>query len=105
MGPVGLLCFTHHEWKCNEALSVILSPVTSGTDEVTMLKPWKKRISALGLAMSESTPPEGITGEIVVVKDFDDLAKNVKNVRESCLLYVRHCPFYNFKCNISAGDW
>ncbi|XP_026745899.1 carboxypeptidase Q-like isoform X1 [Trichoplusia ni] len=44
-----------------------------GEERITMLEPRVKDISVLGLGRSVSTPPEGITAEVVVFKSFDEL--------------------------------
>lgn len=44
-----------------------------GEEKATMLEPRQKNINILGLGRSVSTPPEGITGEVVVVESFDAL--------------------------------
>ncbi|CAH0629040.1 unnamed protein product [Chrysodeixis includens] len=44
-----------------------------GEEKVTMLEPRVKDIAVLGLGRSASTPAEGITGEVIVLNNFDDL--------------------------------
>ncbi|XP_059060164.1 carboxypeptidase Q-like [Achroia grisella] len=46
---------------------------TRGEERITMLEPRVKSISLLGLGRSVSTPPEGITAEVVVISDFLEL--------------------------------
>ncbi|XP_031763396.1 carboxypeptidase Q-like [Galleria mellonella] len=46
---------------------------TRGEERVTMLQPRVKNLSVLGLGRSVSTPPEGITAEVVIVTDFAEL--------------------------------
>ncbi|CAG9791824.1 unnamed protein product [Diatraea saccharalis] len=46
---------------------------TRGQEEVTMLEPRVKNIAVLGLGRSVSTPPEGVTAEVVVVNSFAQL--------------------------------
>ncbi|XP_063823581.1 carboxypeptidase Q-like [Ostrinia nubilalis] len=47
-----------------------------GEEELTMLEPRVKNMALLGLGPSVSTPPEGITAEVVIVKSFADLDKH-----------------------------
>ncbi|XP_047989669.1 carboxypeptidase Q-like isoform X2 [Leguminivora glycinivorella] len=44
-----------------------------GEENITMLEPRVKNIALLGLGPSVSTPPEGITAEVIVFNDFDEL--------------------------------
>ncbi|XP_061706561.1 carboxypeptidase Q-like isoform X1 [Cydia pomonella] len=44
-----------------------------GEENITMLEPRVKNIALLGLGRSVSTPPEGITAEVIVFNDFDEL--------------------------------
>jgi Peptidase family M28 len=46
-----------------------------GAESVRMLAPENKPLHMLGLGMSVGTPPRGITADVVVVSDFDELTK------------------------------
>jgi hypothetical protein len=46
-----------------------------GAESAHMLAPESKPLHMLGLGMSVGTPPGGITADVVVVDDFDQLAK------------------------------
>jgi hypothetical protein len=46
-----------------------------GAESAQLLEPENKPLHMLGLGMSVGTPPGGITGEVVVANDFDELAK------------------------------
>ncbi|KAJ2950647.1 hypothetical protein O0L34_g8903 [Tuta absoluta] len=46
-----------------------------GEERITMLEPRKKNIALFGLGNSVSTPPEGITAEVVVISNFHILMK------------------------------
>ncbi|GAB6027350.1 hypothetical protein CHUAL_001626 [Chamberlinius hualienensis] len=46
-----------------------------GHETLTMLQPRYKPLALLGLGNSIATPPEGITGEIIVVRNFTELAE------------------------------
>ncbi|XP_013190143.2 carboxypeptidase Q isoform X1 [Amyelois transitella] len=50
-----------------------------GEEKITMHEPRHKNIAVLGLGRSVSTPPEGITAEVVVVKSFDELESQEEN--------------------------
>jgi len=59
-----------------------------GAESAQMLAPENKPLHMLGLGMSVGTPPGGITAEVVVVDDFDDLAKlGAEGVRGKIVLY------------------
>ena len=60
----------------------------SGDEDIFLTKPYRKKLSALGLAMSVSTPPEGIRGEVIVVDSFDNLQKTVKDVSALLILIL-----------------
>ncbi|XP_049865281.1 carboxypeptidase Q-like isoform X2 [Pectinophora gossypiella] len=51
-----------------------------GEEQITMLEPRKKNIQLLGLGKSVSTPEEGITAEVIVVSNFEELAATPDNV-------------------------
>ncbi|XP_041972803.1 carboxypeptidase Q-like [Aricia agestis] len=46
-----------------------------GHEKILMMRPRLKNIALLGLGTSVSTPPEGITADVVVVSSFDKLAE------------------------------
>jgi hypothetical protein len=59
-----------------------------GSESAQMLAPENKPLHMLGLGMSVGTPPGGITAEVVVVDDFDDLARlGAEGVRGKIVLY------------------
>ena len=45
-----------------------------GAESVTMIEPVQKPLTMIGLGMSVGTPKEGVTAEVVAVKNFDELA-------------------------------
>jgi hypothetical protein len=45
-----------------------------GKESATMIEPIAKPLTMIGLGMSVGTPPAGITGNVVVVNSFDELA-------------------------------
>ncbi|XP_045763949.1 carboxypeptidase Q-like [Maniola jurtina] len=59
-----------------------------GTEKLTMVHPRIKDIALLGLGKSVSTPPNGISAEVVVVHNFDELEKTPdKDVEGKIVLY------------------
>jgi hypothetical protein len=45
-----------------------------GTESATMIEPVRKPLTMIGLGMSVGTPKDGVTADVVAVKDFDELA-------------------------------
>jgi hypothetical protein len=45
-----------------------------GAESAVMLEPVRKPLTMIGLGMSVGTPPDGITGNVVAVSNFDQLA-------------------------------
>ncbi|CAH2979585.1 unnamed protein product [Chilo suppressalis] len=61
---------------------------TRGQEEVTMLEPRIKNMAVLGLGRSISTATEGITAQVVVVKNFDQLDTfSDKDIEGKIVLY------------------
>jgi hypothetical protein len=59
-----------------------------GAESAQLLAPENKPLHMLGLGMSVGTPPGGITAEVVVVEDFDQLDKlGAAGVRGKIVLY------------------
>ncbi|XP_059060227.1 carboxypeptidase Q-like [Achroia grisella] len=59
-----------------------------GKEKITMLQPRIKNISVLGLGRSISTPPEGITAEVVVIRNFDELENSKEeDIRGKIVIY------------------
>ena len=59
-----------------------------GRESLTLVTPGGPRaIPMLGLGRSVGTPPEGITGEVVVVHDFDELERVKDTVKGKIVLY------------------
>lgn len=59
-----------------------------GTEKITLLEPRVKEIDLLGLGRSVTTPLEGITAEVVVVKNFEELSELSNNdVEGKIVLY------------------
>jgi len=58
-----------------------------GRESIEMLEPRKRKLPMLGLGGSVGTPPEGITGEVLVVKSFDELVQRASEARGKIVLF------------------
>jgi len=65
-----------------------------GNESVTLLKPFKRNLSMLGLGGSISTPRGGITGEVLVVNNWEDLETRKKEVKGKIVLF--NAPFESY---------
>ena len=63
-------------------------------ESVTLLKPFKKDLAMLGLGGSISTPRGGITAEVMVVNDWDELEKRGKEAKGKIVLF--NAPFVTY---------
>ena len=75
-----------------------------GEESAELLEPESRRLTMLGLGGSTGTPPEGVTGEVVVVRSFDELEALGEKVRGKIVLY--NVPFTNYGATVqyrSAG--
>jgi len=86
------------EWSAEEMRKAGLEnvqtpPVTvphwvRGAESAVMLKPTRKNLVMVGLGMSVGTPPGGITGEVVAVKDAEDLTALGRRVAGKIVLFT-----------------
>jgi len=65
-----------------------------GNEHATLLLPREKNLAMLGLGGSVSTPSEGITADVLVVKSFDDLQAKKEEVEGKIILY--NVPFTTY---------
>ena len=65
-----------------------------GNESINILKPFKKELSMLGLGGSVSTPKSGITADVLVINNYDDLESNSDRVKGKIVLY--NVPFTNY---------
>lgn len=66
-----------------------------GDERLTLVEPMELDIPLLGLGMSIGTPPGGLTGEVVVVRDFDELeALSVADVSGRIVLF--NAPYQGY---------
>ncbi len=66
-----------------------------GQESATMLKPRVETLHMLGLGLSVGTPPQGITAEVVVVADEDELDALGDGARGKIVLFNNPMPTYD----------
>ena len=70
-----------------------------GNESVTLIKPYKKELSMLGLGGSISTPKAGITSNLVVINNFDELKSKAKEIKGNIVLF--NAPFVTYGETVS----
>ena len=73
-----------------------------GRESLELLEPIRQSLPMLGLGNSVGTPPAGIEGEVVVVRDFDDLAARGAAVKGKIVLF--NVPFTNYGTTVAYRD-
>ena len=87
------------EMKKDGLENVRLEPVmvprwVRGDESLELVEPDGGRLVVLGLGGSVGTPAEGVTGELVVVKSFDELEARAAEVKGRIVLY--NVPFTKY---------
>ncbi len=70
-----------------------------GEESVTLLQPFNKKLTMLGLGGSVSTPKGGLTSDVIVVKDYLELERVSKNIRGKIVLF--DAPFTTYGETVS----
>ena len=70
-----------------------------GKESAMILKPFKRNLSMLGLGGSVATPRGGITSEVVVVNNFDELEIKAKEIKGNIVLF--NVPFTTYGETVS----
>jgi len=65
-----------------------------GKESATLLSPFKKELSMLGLGGSIATPRGGLKAEVIVVNDWDELESRSKEVSGKIVLF--NAPFTSY---------
>jgi len=65
-----------------------------GKESATLLSPFKKELSMLGLGGSIATPRGGLTAEVIVVNDWDELESRSNEVPGKIVLF--NAPFTSY---------
>lgn len=69
-----------------------------GAESLTLVEPRKANLLLLGLGNSVGTPAGGITGEVLVVSNFDELKANAARVKGRIVLY--DAPFVSYGATV-----
>jgi carboxypeptidase Q len=69
-----------------------------GEESLEMLAPVPRKLQMLGLGNSVGTPAEGITAEVVVVRNFEELDRLGEQVRGKIVLY--NAPYVNYGATV-----
>lgn len=67
-----------------------------GKEELWLKAPSEQRLDLLGLGGSVSTPPDGLSGPVVVVQRFEELT--VENARDKIVVFAS--PFVSYEANV-----
>ena len=70
-----------------------------GQESAMLMKPFKRKLSMLGLGGSISTPKTGITSEVIVVNNFDELKIKEKEIKGNIVLF--NVPFTTYGETVS----
>ena len=70
-----------------------------GKESITLLKPFKKDLTMLGLGGSIATPRAGIVAEVMVVDDFKELEDRSKKAKGKIVLF--NAPFVTYGQTVS----
>ena len=65
-----------------------------GNESATLIKPFKRNLSMLGLGGSIATSKKGITSEVIVVNNFDELKIKEKEIKGNIVLF--NVPFTTY---------
>lgn len=65
-----------------------------GNESLTLNAPFSKNISVLGLGGTIATPSNGITGEVIVVRSFEELSQRSKKANGKIVLF--NVPFTKY---------
>ncbi len=69
-----------------------------GKESLELLEPRPHRMEMLGLGGSVATPPDGITAEVLVVKNFSDLSNRVAEAKGKIVLFNE--PFTSYHATV-----
>jgi carboxypeptidase Q len=69
-----------------------------GEESLELIEPEQRKLSMLGLGNSTGTPPEGITADAVVVRNFDELDRLGERVRGKIVVY--NVPFTTYGATV-----
>jgi carboxypeptidase Q len=69
-----------------------------GRESAELIEPRRANLPMLGLGGSIATPPQGITAEVLVVSDFDELTRRAAEAKGKIVLF--NVPFTNYGATV-----
>ena len=78
---------------------VLVPKWVRGRESLELLEPIAQALPMLGLGNSVGTPPAGVEGEVVIVRDFDDLTARGAAVKGKIVLF--NVPFTNYGTTVA----
>jgi carboxypeptidase Q len=81
------------------AEKVLVPHWVRGEESVELLEPVRRTLPMLGLGNSVGTPPEGITADVVVVRNYDELEALGERVRGKIVVY--NVPFTTYGATVA----
>jgi carboxypeptidase Q len=69
-----------------------------GRESAELISPRRAPLPMLGLGGSVATPPDGITAEVLVVSDFDELTRRAAEAKGKIVLF--NAPFTNYGATV-----
>jgi carboxypeptidase Q len=69
-----------------------------GRESAELVSPRRAPLPMLGLGGSVATPPDGITAEVLVVSDFDELTRRAAEAKGKIVLF--NAPFTNYGATV-----
>src|SRR5262245_55779726 len=75
-----------------------------GRESATLVAPRERPLRMLGIGNSVGTPEGGITAEVVVARNFDDLVALGDAVRGKIVLYTARMPAYDAEKGAGYGE-
>lgn len=68
-----------------------------GEESLEMIQPRKYKLNFIGIGQSVPTPENGISGEAIVIKDFDELERRKDEIKGKIVVYNPVWKNYGYK--------
>jgi carboxypeptidase Q len=90
---------THDGFENVRGEEVMVPHWQRGAESCELLEPRRAELAMLGLGGSISTPPEGITAEVIVVKTFSELTQRAAEAKGKIVLF--NAPFAGYGATVT----